>query len=136
MTALEVDDTSPKIDYLGRSTDLERPTRWNPLSFFKAVCELLKVDPAVIASRVRDRETAARRKMIVTLGAERWRQSRTGLARVMQKNPDMVSCWAGEGAKSRVNDPEYAAALDRLDEALARKAGEDCQRQSALVQTF
>ncbi len=118
--ALEVDDTSPKIDYLGRSTDLERPSL-ESADFFKAVCELLKVDPAVIASRVRDRETAARRKMIVTLGAERWRQSRTGLARVMQKNPDMVSYWAGEGAKSRVNDPEYAAALDQLDEALARK---------------
>jgi hypothetical protein len=40
----------------------------------------------------------------------------------MQKNPDMVSWWAGEGAKSRVNDPNYAAELERLDEGLATKA--------------
>jgi hypothetical protein len=72
--------------------------------------------------RVRDRRTAAARKLIVTLGVERWRQSRTGLARVLEKNPDMVSFWAGEGAKSRVNNPEYAAELDRLDEGLAAKA--------------
>ncbi len=78
----------------------------------------------VVSSRVRDRSTAAVRKLIVTLGAERWRQSRTGLARVLQKNPDMVSWWAGEGAKSRINDPEYAAELDRLDENLATRAAE------------
>jgi hypothetical protein len=39
----------------------------------------------------------------------------------MQKNPDMVSWWAGEGAKSRISDPEYAAKLDRLDETLASR---------------
>ena len=76
----------------------------------------------IVSSRVRDRGTAAARKLIVTVGVERWRQSRVGLARVLQKNPDMVSWWAGEGAKSRTSDPEYAAKLDRLDEALTSKA--------------
>jgi REP element-mobilizing transposase RayT len=119
--ALEIDQASPKIDFLGRSTDLERPTL-DPRVFLNLVCGLLEVDMAIVSSRVRDRGTAAARKLIVTLGVERWRQSRTGLARVMQKNPDMVSWWAGEGAKSRVNDPKYAAELERLDEGLATKA--------------
>jgi REP element-mobilizing transposase RayT len=117
---LEVNHALPKVDNLGRSTDLERPTL-EAAAYFKAVCELLGVDPAVVASRVRDRETAAHRMMIATLGAERWRQNRTGLARVMNKNPDMVSYWAGEGAKRRMIDPKYAAELDRLDEDLAKK---------------
>jgi REP element-mobilizing transposase RayT len=118
---LEVDRRSPKIDVLGRSTDLERPTL-DPTVYVKAVCVLLGIEMAVVCSRVRDSGTASARKMIVTLGVERWRQSRVGLARVLQKNPDMVSWWAGEGAKSRTSDPEYAAKLDRLDEALASKA--------------
>jgi hypothetical protein len=36
----------------------------------------------------------------------------------------MVSWWAGEGAKKRINDQEYAAELDRLDENLAARAAE------------
>jgi REP element-mobilizing transposase RayT len=119
--ALEIDRASPKIDFLGRSTDLERPAM-DPAVILEAACDLVGINSAIISSRVRDCRTAAARKLIVTLGVERWRRSRTGLARVLEKNPDMVSFWAGEGAKSRVNNPEYAAELDRLDEGLAAKA--------------
>lgn len=117
---IEVDQTAPRIDILGRSTDLERPDL-EPTVYVETVCGLLGVDVAVVCSRVRDRGTAAARKMIVTLGVERWRQGRVGLARILRKNPDMVSWWAGEGAKSRISDPEYAAEIDRLDKALASK---------------
>ena len=120
---LEIARGSHRIDFLGRSTDLERPTL-DPAVFLDAVCCVLGVDAEIVSSRVRDRGTAAARKLIVTLGVERWRQNRTGLASALQKNPDMVSWWAGEGAKSRINDPEYAAELDRLDKALAAKAAE------------
>jgi len=120
---LEVDGTSPKVDFLGRSTGLERPTL-EPTDFVEAVCDLLDVDMAVVCSRARDGQTAAARKLIVTLGVGRWKQSRTGLARVLQKNPDVVSWWAGEGAKSRVSDPAYAAELDRLDQGVATTAEE------------
>jgi hypothetical protein len=40
----------------------------------------------------------------------------------LRENPDMVSWWAGEGAKSRIDDPEYPAQLERLDEGLFEKA--------------
>jgi REP element-mobilizing transposase RayT len=118
---LDVDVGSPKIDYLGRSTDLERPSL-NPGVFLEVVCELLGVDAERVASRVRDRATAAARQKIVTLGVERWRQNRTALARILRKNPDMVSWWAGRGARRRLGDPGYAAELDELDKALASKA--------------
>ena len=132
--ALEVDTASPKVDFLGRSTDLERPTL-NPSVFVEAVCGLLGVDVEMVTSRVRDRATAAVRKKIVTLGVERWRQSRIGLARVLRKNPDMVSWWAGQGAKCRVSDPDYEAELDRLDEGLAERAAEMTQEER-FGQTF
>ena len=118
---LDVYVGSPKIDYLGRSTDLERPSL-SPGVFLDVVCELLGVDAERAASRFRDRATAAARQKIVTLGVERWRQNRTALAKVLQKNPDMVSWWAGRGAKRRLEDPGYAAELDELDKALASKA--------------
>jgi hypothetical protein len=47
----------------------------------------------------------------------------------------MVSWWAGEGAKSRIYDPEYAAKLDRLDEGLAASAAEMTEEER-LGQTF
>jgi REP element-mobilizing transposase RayT len=118
---LEVDLTSPKVDFLSRTTDQERPTL-DPAVFVETVCSLLGVDAEIVSSRVRDSGTAAARKIIVTLGVERWRQSRIGLARSLRKNPDMVSWWAGQGAKKRVEDSEYAAELDRLDRVLAAKA--------------
>jgi putative transposase len=118
---IEVDQASPRIDFLGRSTEMERPTL-DAVVYVKTICVLLGVDIEVVCSRVRDRGTASARKTIVTLGVERWRQSRVGLARVLQKNPDMVSWWAGEGAKRRISDPNFAAELNRLDEALAAKA--------------
>lgn len=131
---IEVDQTSPRIDFLGRSTDLERPTL-DPEVFVEIVCGLLGIDVAVVCSRVRDRGTAAARRTIVTLGVERWRQGRLGLARVLQKNPDMVSWWAGEGAKRRINDPKFAAELDRLDETLASRAAA-MTTEERLGQTF
>jgi hypothetical protein len=77
---------------------------------------------AHVCSRRRDRATATVRRLIVTLGVERWRQKRTELANVLKKNPDVISWWAGEGAMRRVEDTEFTAQLDRADEALARKA--------------
>ena len=59
---------------------------------------------------------------LVTLGIERWRQNRTELAKVLQKNPDVVSWWAGEGATRRMEDAEFAGQLDRMDQELARRA--------------
>jgi REP element-mobilizing transposase RayT len=119
--ALGVEKTGPTIDFLGRSTDLERTTLQSKV-FVEMVCRILDVDMAHVCSRRRDRATATVRRLIVTLGVERWRQKRTELANVLKKNPDVISWWAGEGAMRRVEDTEFTAQLDRADEALARKA--------------
>jgi len=41
------------------------------------------------------------------------------MAAVLNKNPDVVSFWAGEGARRRQEDPDYAARLDELDGRLS-----------------
>jgi len=40
---LELDLASPKVDFLGRSTDLERPSM-DPTVFLQTVCDLLEID--------------------------------------------------------------------------------------------
>ena len=83
------------------------------------VCEIAELDPERLASRARDRETAEARRLVATLGAERWNQNRHDLATVLNKNPDVVSWWVGEGAQRRVDDPPFAARLDDLDRKLS-----------------
>lgn len=118
---LEIDTTGPTIDFLGRSTDLERPALQSRV-FVEMACSILDVDMAHVCSRRRDRPTATIRRLIVTLGVERWKQNRTELAKVLEKNPDVISWWAGEGATRRIEDGEFAAKLDSVDEKLSGKA--------------
>ena len=106
------------VDLQGRTTDLERP-RLEANEFIRRVCELAGFDFDQLASRARDRNTANARKVVATLGVERWSQRRTALAAVLNKNPDVVSFWAGEGARRRQEDPDYAAMLDELDGRLS-----------------
>jgi REP element-mobilizing transposase RayT len=115
---LEVNVNAIHVDVLGRSTDLERPTLEGE-EFIRQICELADFDVEHLASRARDRGTAAKRRLVVTLGVERWRQKGTGLAAVLNKNPDVVSWWVGEGVRRRLEDQEFAAELDRLDRELS-----------------
>jgi len=115
---LSVNGGSPQVDFLGRSTDLERPTL-GARRFVELVCKMAELDMTRLASRVRDRDTAAMRRLVVTLGVERWRQRGTSLARVLDKNPNVVSWWVGEGVRRRLEDEDFAKELDRLDIQLA-----------------
>jgi len=115
---LKVDTDSPHVDVLGRSTDLERPTL-EAEEFIQRVCLLAGFDSEHLASRARDRDTAGKRRLVVTLGVERWRQKGTALAMVLKKNPDVVSWWVGEGIRRRLEDEEFATKLDKLDTELS-----------------
>ena len=115
---LELNSNAPHIDLLGRSTDLDRPTL-EAGEFIRRVCELADFDVEHLASRARDRETAGKRRLVATLGVERWRQKGKELAAVLNKNPDVVSWWVGEGIRRRLEDEEFAAELDRLDRELS-----------------
>lgn len=115
---LRVNEDAICVDLQGRTTDLDRP-RLEANEFIRRLCELAGFDPDRLASRARDCDTANARKVVATLGVERWSQRRTALAAVLNKNPDVVSFWAGEGARRRQEDPDYAAKLDELDRRLS-----------------
>jgi len=115
---LETDATAIHVDLLGRSTDLERPAL-EAGEFVRRVCELADFGFEVLASKVRDRDTAGKRRIIATLGVERWRQKGTELAAVLKKNQDVVSWWVGEGVRRRLEDEAFAAEIDRLDKELS-----------------
>lgn len=117
-TPLQVNADGLHVDVLGRSTDLERPTL-KAEDFITKVCEFAGVDFGHLASRARDRDTARARRLVVTLGVERWHQKGTALARVLNKNPDVVSWWVGEGIRRRLEDEKFAAKLVKLDEELS-----------------
>lgn len=121
--AIEPRQSPVGVDMLGRSEDLERP-RLSAEEFIRGICDLAGFDFDHLASRSRDRQAADARKVISVLGIERWEQNRTEIARVLAKNPDVVSYWAGEGARRRRADPAYAEMLDKLDARLA-KGGKD-----------
>jgi REP element-mobilizing transposase RayT len=118
---LRVDTDAIHVDFQGRTTDLERP-RMEADAFVRRACDLAGFDLHQLASRARDRTTADARKLVATLGVERWGQSRTALATVLNKNPDVVSVWAGEGGRRRQLDPDYAAKLDELDRLVSALA--------------
>ena len=75
------------------------------------------------------------RRLVVTPGVERWRQNRTALAGVLLKNPDVVSWWAGEGARRRIEDKGFAKELNRLDRMLAAKV-DNPRRKGKRDRTF
>ncbi len=105
-------------DMLGVTSGLERP-RLEAARFVAEASRLLGVEPARLASRVRDRSTAELWRLVVTLGAERWSQRTTELAGVLGRNPEVVSWWIGEGVRRRLAEQGFAARLDELDRALA-----------------
>ena len=119
---LEAKPGQEHVDVLGRSTGFERPLL-PAAQFVEQVCRLLEVEPERLASRVRDSATAEMRRLVATLGVERWGQKGRDIAAVLDKNPDVVSWWVGEGARRRLEDPEYAQRLDELDRALVKGVG-------------
>lgn len=118
---LEPRTSQEYVDQLGVSTGLERPAM--PAGqFVEQLCGLLGVEPERLASRARDSSTAEGRRIVATLGVERWRQRAADIARVLIKNPDVVSWWVGEGVRRRLEEPDFASKLDDLDRALAGRA--------------
>lgn len=126
---LVTDSASPKIDFLRRSTEALRP-QLDAAQFVRLVCGVAGIDADRLASRARDRQTALARRLVVTLGVERWRQRGTELARVLAKNSDVVSWWVGEGAKRRLEDDQFAVEFDAIDRRLSIALTHNLQSRS------
>jgi hypothetical protein len=59
------------------------------------------------------------RELLATLGVERSRQRVNALAAVMNKSPEVISRCVSRGVRLRTEEPEFEAAYEGLDEALA-----------------
>ena len=105
---------------LGRSTGLERPAL-DGTRYLREACAILEVEPERLASRRRDRETAALRKMVAAVGIERWGQQAGELARLLDKHTVAVSRWVSDAARERQTNPAYEKRLLWLDEQLSTR---------------
>ena len=114
---LEAKPGQEYVDELGRSTGRVRESL-TAERYLAEVCSLLDTDMERLAGRTKDRETAELRRLVAALGVERWRQRCKDLARVLGKNPDVVSYWVVEGVRRRSNDPAFAERFDEYDERL------------------
>ena len=115
---LAPDDTGPYIDELGRSTGPERDDH-SADEFIKRCAAALHVDVADLESRSRQREVVEARRLIITLGRERWRQSTKEPASALQKSADTVTYFQLEGVKQRLDDETFSQRYEDLDAALA-----------------
>ena len=118
---LEVDPERSTIDFLGRSTGLERQDL-SPTEFIKLVCECLEVNLRDLASRRQDSAIGRVRRLIAASGIERWNQRAVDIASVMRKHPVVVSRWVSEAGRIRNEDNEFAKDLDALDQAMSKVA--------------
>jgi hypothetical protein len=75
-----------------------------------------------VASRRQDSATGRLRRLIASCGVERWDQRAGHLAAVLRKHPAVVSRWVSEAGKTRIEDVDFAADLETLDQALSTKA--------------
>jgi putative transposase len=106
------------VDVLGRSTGLER----RPLEageFVELACAGLGIATDSLSGPYKDRKTTRMRRLVATVGIERWSQRAGELGGVLGKHPDVVSRWARAGAERKTTDPKFAEAIDQLDVFLA-----------------
>ena len=114
---LAPDDTGPYIDVLGRSTGPERddlPAE----EFISRGAGHLGIDFVDLTSRTRRRHVVEARRLIITLGRERWGQKATSLATALGKSVDTISYIAREGIRRRLEDEDFANRYEALDEAM------------------
>ncbi len=117
---LDPDDSSPYVDVLGRSTGPERP-ELTAAEFLDACAAILDIEVEKLASRSRRPAMVEARRLMVTLGRERWRQSTKELASVLEKSADTVSYLTREGIRLRLEDEAFARRFKALDAAMIER---------------
>ncbi len=114
---LAPDDTGPYIDVLGRSTGPER-RELSAEEFIERSASLLHIDLADLVGRSRKHNVVEARRLVVTLGRERWGQSTKGLAFALQKSADTVTYIQREGIRERLEDQMFLRRYEDLDAGL------------------
>jgi REP element-mobilizing transposase RayT len=114
---LEPDDAGPYIDVLGRSTGPERRDL-SAEEFIAEGARHLEVETADLASRTRRRPVVEARRLLLSLGRERWAQKANELGAALGKKADTISYLAREGIRQRLEDEAFASRYEALDEAM------------------
>ncbi len=114
---LAPDDEGPYIDVLGRSTGSERD-ELSAEEFVEQSAAILDVDVADLASRSRQPLLVEARRLIITLGRERWAQRTNDLALALQKSADTVTYIQREGVRQRLGDEAFLRRYENLDVVL------------------
>lgn len=102
---------------LGRSTGPERDDL-SAEKFIERSAAILHIDVADLASRSRQHHVVEARRLIITLGRERWAQSTKDLASALHKSADTVTYIQREGVRQRLEDEEFLRRYENLDEEL------------------
>jgi hypothetical protein len=79
---------------------------------------ILDVDVADLASRSRQSHIVEARRLIITLGRERWTQRTKDLASALEWSADTVTYIQREGVSQRLDDREFLRRHENLDKAL------------------
>ena len=106
---------------LGRTTGLERP-RLEARDFVAMVSSLLDIEIEQLSSRRQDAETARLRRVVASLGVERWGQRAGALAKLLNKHSVVVSRWVSQGRQLREDDEDFSTTVETLDTALSELA--------------
>jgi REP element-mobilizing transposase RayT len=114
---LAPDDSGPYIDVLGRSTGPERG-ELSAGDFIERCAAILGIDVADLTSRSRRHDVVEARRMIVTLGRERWAQRTKDLASALEKSSDTVTFIQREGTRQRLDDEVFSRRYEKLDHGL------------------
>ena len=114
---LSPDDEGPYIDVLGRSTGPER-TELSAEEFVQQSAEILRIRVDDLASRSRLQHLVEARRLIVSLGRERWAQSTNNLASALHKSADTVTYIQREGVRKRLEDKVVQQRYEELDRRL------------------
>jgi hypothetical protein len=110
------------IDELGRSTGLERP-RMSAAEFVVRGAELLSVRPIALATRGRAPGLVRARKLLATLGVERYGLRVKDIAAEFDKSSEAASRMVSRGIEKRLGDEKFHEELETLDNHMVRFQG-------------
>ncbi len=117
---LSPDAAGPYVDALGRSTGPERLVLTAD-EFVARCASCLGVELRELASGSRQRAIVEARRLVITLGRERWGQRTTDLAAVLGKSADTVTYIQREGIRQRLDDETFQQRYENLDSGMVEK---------------
>ncbi len=115
------DDAGPYLDELGRSGGPERPDL-SAQEYVARCASCLGEEVCELASGSRRQDVVESRRLIVTLGRERWGQRTKDLGSVLGKSADTVTYIQREGIRHRLEDEAFRQRVESLDGEMVERA--------------